>query len=452
MNYIKDFNWPNTHLVISDYPEKTSRGEKNYGIAWYTKETLVPIAEKYNQKFIVLAEKGIDNKPTIYADGKILVLRVFDPQHHTLFPIILKWLFIFSDVKNVYVHSEFCTNGGVRNFILLIPFLTFIKLFGKKISYFAHNVVTDASSIAPHLGLRKKSFFLNIFNISLKLYYRFLGLIVDKIIVMDSILKKRLEKFVDEKKVVFIPIWTLSHVQKKASVNLRKKLRIKKDAFILLYFGFITWYKGADWLIDQVKKISASHKGKKLHLVLAGGMAYSLKHKAYYKKFYARLIQAVNGVKNITITGFVPEGHIGNYFSVADVVVFPYRGYIGSSGVLSCALSYKKPFILSEHMANLCQDQDFVGAMEKYDIRKTDIVFGYNTSSLEKLIARVQDSTVNDKMKQFSSELQKTRSKDMLLHRYYQSIYAIHDHYAYNTKIGFLSRMPPHELLTPTAK
>lgn len=435
--------------MISDYPEKTSRGEKNYGIAWYTKETLEPLAEEYNQKFIVLAEKGVDNKPAVFADGKILVLRVFEPQHHTLFPIILRWLYAFSHVKHVYVHSEFCTTGGIRNFILLIPFLCIIKAYGKSVSYFAHNVVTNTSSIGPHLGFRDKSIFLHIFNILLQQYYRILGLLVDRIIVMDGVLEKRLEQYVDKRKIIHIPIWTVTKNKKSPGNNLRKKLALKKNDFVLLYFGFITWYKGADWIIDQVKKIPKLG-GKRIRLVLAGGMAYSLKHKKYYQDFYNKLSSSITGAKNITLTDFVDEKDIEKYFDLADVVILPYRGYIGSSGIFSYALSYEKPFILSRAMSEICQNQDFQDAMEKQGVKKSDFIFDHSLPSLRKILLQIGNSKNLEKLQALSKGLQEVRSKEKLIDSYYMNIFKPNSDPSY--QVNFLERITPHGILPSTAK
>jgi len=133
---LEQFNSQNTYLIISDYPEPVSGEGKNHGIAWHTKETTLPFIKEYGHKFVVLAEKGKRNEPEVYEDNHLLVLRVFDQRHHSLFPTILKWLLIFSNIKKVYIHSEFCTSGGLGNFILLIPFLLLIKAMGRKIIYF----------------------------------------------------------------------------------------------------------------------------------------------------------------------------------------------------------------------------------------------------------------------------------------------------------------------------
>src|SRR3989338_3366133 len=124
---IDQFNHLDVSLVISDYPDSTVGGGKNYGIAWYTKETLEPLAKRYNRRFVVL---------------------------------------------------------------------------GKNIIYFSHNVVTSFDGIGTHLNLGTNPVKLALLNSLLKIYYRVLGLICNRVVVMDTILKKRLSQFVSEDKIV----------------------------------------------------------------------------------------------------------------------------------------------------------------------------------------------------------------------------------------------------------
>lgn len=421
---IKQFNTSGTRLVISDWPEKTKKGEKNYGIAWYTKEILEPLAQEYGQRFVVLAERAIDNSPKTYCNGKILVLRVFDQKHPTLFPRILTWLSIFNRIKRVDIHSEFCTNGGVKNFILLLPFMLLIKLAGKHITYFSHNVVTSLTSIAPHLGYNPKSIQINVLNIGLKLFYKFLGIIVDRFVVMDEVIQKRLCLFVDPKKVYLFPFWTDQKPGNFSRKKARALLGIKEKETLLLYFGFITYYKGADWLVRTVKSLKRQRKLLNVKLILAGGEAYSLKEKAYYKKFYLDLVDSVAFNKNILITGFIPEQDIEKYFKASDVVVFPYRGLIGSSAVLSHAFNYKKPFILSRGMGEVLKNKGIKDSFKRSGLFTDDIIFDWSEKSFGKAL---RFATSRKTSKHFSAALNgiaESRKKSNLLEDCYTQLYA----------------------------
>lgn len=428
---IQEFNTEETYLMVSDYPEKTKNSEKNYGMAWYTKELIEPISQKYGTKFVVLAEVGEDNTPQLFANGKILVLRVFDQKHPSLFPVILQWMLKFNKIKKVHVQSEFCVNGGVKNVVLLPFFLLLIKATGKDITYFAHNIITDITALAPHFDINRGSLKLKVFNAGLNTLYRMLSGVVDHFVVMDQVIYKRLLKFVPAKKITLAPFWISPDNSKIAPAQARGKLGIKKDEFLLLYFGFVTYYKGADRLIKTVKKIQEKNPGKKIKLIVAGGEAYSLKDKKYYQKFYSGLLSSIKGRKNIKITGFVSEGDIPMYFKACDLAVFPYRGLIGASACLSQAITYNKPFILSEEMGGVLESEDFQKVMAKNGLNIEDITFKQGDRSFVQKIDLIRGTDLlnketlllRNKLTQVSADMAYERSKEVLLARVFDKLY-----------------------------
>lgn len=425
-NLINQFNRQDTYLIISDYPESSSRGEKNYGIAWHTKELLEPLAKKYGVRFVVLAENGVNNKPELYQDGKILVLRVFDPNHHSLYPTVLKWLNAFNKINSVHVHSEFCANGGIINQVLLIPFLLLIKIAGKQINYFSHNVVLTLNNIAPHLNLKKGSFIVNFLNTGLKFYYKSLDLLVDRFVVMDEVIFKRLSNFVSSKKITLIPFWIKKSLTVIPQEQAKKTLGFKKNDIILLYFGFITYYKGADWIIRTFKELKNTKLFRNVHLVMAGGPAYSLKDQAYYKTYFEKVMQSVKDEDRIHITGFVPEEKVDTYFAAANSVVFPYRGLIGGSATLTKTIGYQKPFIMSQPMHELLENDDFKNVLAR---NKTDInllSFEYNHKSFYKAFERSTYKDWQIIVQKILEEIGKKRGMSRWVTNCYNELYS-HD-------------------------
>lgn len=420
---ISKYNQKDTVLVISGWPETSGRAQNNYGIAWYTKETIEPVAKKYGQRFVVLSETNHDNTPKTFANGKILVLRVFDQKHPTLFPRILRFMAMFNRIDRVFVHSEFCTNGGIKNFILLIPFLTLIKLFGKRITYFAHNVVTDLSGIAPHLNLDKQTFSFIILNACIRYYYFLLGLLTDRIVVMDEEMKRRLVAYIPENKIISVPFWIKDTGRIISKFKARRKLGISNDKFVLLYFGFITWYKGADWLIDQVRSSAFRKKHKNIELIMAGGEAWSLKDQLYYQQYYKSQIAKARESKNIRITGFVKDEDIRTYFSAADAVIFPYRGLIGSSGAVTYALANRKPILISNRMKNALNNIDYQTALAESGLTPKDMVFTHTGDSFDSAVSRLQNIPFLSQLAHCSQLIKDRRSFEMQLPVYYQLLF-----------------------------
>jgi glycosyltransferase involved in cell wall biosynthesis len=414
----RQFNSQEVTLVVSGWPEKGRQG-KNHGMAWYTKESLVPQAREYDERFVVLSEKNHDNDPFTVAEGKILVWRVFDDNRSSLYPQILSALSYFPKIKRVMVHSEFGAKGGVWHFALLIPFLFLIRMTGKKITYFSHNVIDDVGMLSGHLGFTKGSLKHKVLNLGLKAYYAGLRFLVDKIVVLDEALKTRLMQFVPEDEIVLLPIPIEKNKLGITKIQAKRKLGIAIDMRVLLYFGFMTWYKGADWLVDTF----TSQNDGTTHLLMAGGASHSMGDKAHYKKYYDHLEGIAQKDTHITLTGFVPEQDVSLMFAAADLVIFPYRGMMGASGSLALALSYQKPVMLSNAMQMALNNDVVATSLEQVGWDAAQLTFTHSKSGMQTIMNNASsDSWLNTSKKMVHAWMQ-GRSKSTLTQREQTLIY-----------------------------
>ncbi|MBI4066199.1 glycosyltransferase [Candidatus Gottesmanbacteria bacterium] len=373
---IDRFNEPETHLMVSAWPEK----ESNHGIAWYTKLVTTAQARRHGVRFVVLAERGADNRPRLYERGRILVLRVFDNTHHSLYPTILTWLGIFSRVRSVMVHSEFGVNAGLVHYLLLIPFLALIRLAGRQVTYFAHNVITDVSFLRDHLNVGDNPYKTDLLNLAVKLHTNILTKLAHRVAVLDDVLKRRLARMIPGLDVVTL---TIPVEPKRTAVSkreARRRLGLPVAKPVIMAFGFLSPYKGTDWLVSAFNAWTNRRKtASPMTLVLAGGPAHSLADRPYYKKWYEQLLTMVDHNPTIRLTGFVPEKDIPMYFAAADLVVLPYRGIMGASGVLTHILSYRKPFMVSTAMKEAIKSKKFPVNRMIFDVDAAGIAKIYRT-------------------------------------------------------------------------
>jgi len=135
--------------------------------------------------------------------------------------------------------------------------------------------------------------------------------------------------------------------------NKAKKILGFSDKKIVLFFGYIAGYKGIETLIDAFRYI----KDKDTVLIIAGGEPVRLKGNKSQLKYIERLknIAKITN-KNIIFTGFVLEKDIKTYFSAADIVILPYNANFGGSGSMSFAISYDRPFLVSEEFKGIDLD------------------------------------------------------------------------------------------------
>ena len=116
------------------------------------------------------------------------------------------------------------------------------------------------------------------------------------------------------------------------------KLHLDTTQNYLLFFGFIRAYKGLDLLIAAMADERVRHLGVKL---IVAGEFYE--DEAVYKKQMEQL-----GVSETIVlhNDFISNDAVNAYFSVADMVVLPYKTAT-QSGVTQVAFHFEKPVLVS---------------------------------------------------------------------------------------------------------
>jgi glycosyltransferase involved in cell wall biosynthesis len=123
------------------------------------------------------------------------------------------------------------------------------------------------------------------------------------------------------------------------------------DKQVLLFFGYLTGYKGLELLIDSMEPLERTHRD--LALIIAGDDTPGLRAvgRQSYLEYLEQRAQAVS--PNIHFTGFVEENDVALYFAAADLVVLPYILGLSSSASLATAIAYERPFIASTALASV---------------------------------------------------------------------------------------------------
>jgi glycosyltransferase involved in cell wall biosynthesis len=116
-------------------------------------------------------------------------------------------------------------------------------------------------------------------------------------------------------------------------------LKLEADFSYLLFFGFIRSYKGLDLLIEAFA--DARLRKRKLKLLIAGEF-YEDDHP------YRELIKS-NNLENevIIFDHFIKDNEVPFFFSVADLVVQPYKSAT-QSGVTQIAYYFEKPMLVTD--------------------------------------------------------------------------------------------------------
>lgn len=419
---LEKFNSPETKLVVSRWPS-SAHGTRFDGIAAYTFETVTTFTKQQGVRFVVLAEK-VPHAPEIeLVEGKILVWRIFDDKRRSLFPQILRGLMKFPSIRDVVVHSEFCASGGPEFRLLKVPFLGLIRLTGRRITYYAHNVIFDLSKIADHFDLSKTSLKYKVYEQGLEWYTRGLNLMVDRFVVLEEVIAKRLAEYVPQKKILIEPIWAEKREKKLSNVEAKKKLGFVSDDVVVMSFGFVTYYKGADWLARFAEQVEDEPSMKKFKFVLAGGEAYSLKKEKYYQEYYGKIQAKADKLANLRLTGFLDEKDLALWFSAADIVVFPYRDLIGGSAAMATAIGFGKLCLVSRPMMEELKHGRVGRVLNQLNLKDSRISFELKKQSLKNLLLDVVSGRESSAWEKYRVSVMRAWNKKNLMKRHFDEVY-----------------------------
>ncbi|CAN5186318.1 hypothetical protein BH09PAT1_BH09PAT1_4130 [soil metagenome] len=434
-------------LVITSFPERsTTHSEKTVGVASYTKALLTAMkreqpeneitvfAETFKKGSLLSSQSSLRGEsPTdAYEENGITISRSWQRNNlSSLFSLLVTLL--KRPEKDLLVSFEVYMFGSpLVNFIALIG-LCVLRLFGKHITTVVHQVLGNPKELEKNAG---KAFMLTIMKTIL---YRLLLLASTHVVVFEEQLKKQLPT---STKVVVIP-HLISQTEKVAKDKARKELGLLQDEFYVLYFGYLSPYKGLEELIENWQSRSedsprnlqrtrgetspavrddSSERGvspeSSTHLIIAGGPNPNHKTNSSYMNYVQTLERQMKG-KNILATGFVPEEKVPLYFSASDVLVLPYTTFMSSSGPLSLAFSYELPVLLSEELAPYAKTQDIKDALQKADLALSDITFSrISRESLTKKLAFTNKNYT--KLATFSRIIKSARSESTIAHKFWE--------------------------------
>ncbi|MFH1186545.1 MAG: glycosyltransferase [Candidatus Levyibacteriota bacterium] len=421
--YLKEFNKEDSIIVISSFPRKKEKYSKGVcAVASFTKNTLLAIKKQNQNKRIVVLTMKLGNKEEVYKEDGMLIIRCFKRNSSFSYFNLLQNIRKFNHVKHVLLEFEFSSFGDISSTGSLSIVIWLLSIFNKRVTIVIHQVLLDLKEISGHIGISKKSLKIKFLNFALKNFYKFITYPAKNIIVLENELKNRLQNIIPKEKIVVIP----HGVDKQITTALNKKksklkLGMEKDELVILYFGYLTWYKGVDFLVKSLQKHNRIN-GKKVKLVIAGGPSFTQDKKEHYQAFLRKTENLAKGLSHIEITGFVPEEKIADYFKASDVVVFPYRKFMSSSGPFSLALSFGKPVLLSENLQKLIKSNDIKEVLNKTGLLEKDIIFKLNENSLVEKIISVQKISQQKKLASFSNLLSEKRSFDSLASIYIKTI------------------------------
>lgn len=397
-------------LVISSYPPKNqTHGEHVVGVASYTKNTLVSMVAACpgTIAITVLAEK-LPRQDNTSQDEGITVQRVWERGSIFVFDNLF-WTIVlqYRKTKDIVIAYELAMFGGLAQTLFFPLFIFSLRLTGKRVTLVLHQVIRNVNDVAGHANISPHSAKTFWFNTMLRCFYTSLLFFSSRIIVFDAVLTQYLHHFGSTRHVRVIPHGVEQPPQLPDSHKARTTLGLPYDTFVVMVFGFITWYKGTDWIVDAFANAPASFT-EQTQLLVAGGPNPNRAKFPYYKAYLQQLTATAQDSGAI-ISGFVSEDTIGAYYAAADLVVFPYRTLMSASGPLSLALSYEKPFLLSSVLAPVLRTTDLAQAMQECGLTDTDITYSSEAQLYEKITQYRTDEVFRNRVRALAAMMKARR-------------------------------------------
>lgn len=400
-------------IVITSYPDPRTGIKRLNAVAWHAAKTLKRLSETC--RVLCIAERVPGSAKKLRVNHDLTVYRSYTKgSPYALFqtlPHILKnW-----GIKNVLIQFEFNIFGGFLPVLSMPLFLLLLKMMGKNVIMEIHQVVPDIAVLKDHINVHSRGLQMA-FTAGLRVFYAVVGLLTDTVIVLEEQLKTRLSAYIPHEKIFVVPLGAAARVVPRRAAA-KRALGIQPEEFTVVVFGFVNWYKGSDWIADVFSQL----KTKRIRLVLAGGKNPTLTGKDHYESFYENVKNQAKQSPTITLSGFVSDAQVPLYFGAADLVLLPYRVFMSASGPLSLALSYKKPFLLSERLGDYKRSEDFKEAMIQAGVTGNELFFPMNKQALARRIRAISiDSKALARLERFAAILAAKRDESKVID-YYQS-------------------------------
>ncbi|WP_291632707.1 glycosyltransferase family 4 protein [Clostridium sp.] len=242
-------------------------------------------------------------------------------------------------------------------------------------------------------------------NLIKKIFYKYIISFynsMDYLVTVNPNFITKLEAYnINRKKITYIPNFVSAEKFYNLSAEdkciAKEKLKIAKDAFVVLGVGQIQTRKGVIDFIDIAKKLP------QVQFIWAGGFSFG-NITAGYKELKNK---TENAPKNILFTGIVERDLMNDIYNVSDVLFMPSYNELFPMSILE-AMNTSTPIllrdlelyedILFDYYLKEHDNEGFIKAIEKlrndseyYNQAKEKAIRGHNFYSRENVLAMWQD-------------------------------------------------------------
>lgn len=170
----------------------------------------------------------------------------------------------------------------------------------------------------------------------------------ERLLLLDPFAVRPAQKMASSDKVVFLPDPVDTTPATAAQMRaLETELDIRPGRKTFLYFGEITSRKGVNELLNALNTLSAD-TASKICLLIAGHCTAARQADIQSRSTQLRARLPIQIVERY---GYIPHADVAAYFQRSDIVLAPYPGHDGMSGIALLAAAFEKPVLSSTYGA-----------------------------------------------------------------------------------------------------
>ncbi|HOX40662.1 MAG TPA: glycosyltransferase [bacterium] len=376
--------------MISTYPAEGARHDYQGGVAAYTKNLVHAIAGNQPQHDIIVIANQIKGKCVYRETDNVKVIRCWHKGLRFYKEILATARKENLDV--VHLHQELRLYGEIYTSFVLLYLLWRLRRQGVKTVITIHGIVAKKLINAKFIKENNTSFPPFVVRAGFHIIFCGMCRLADQIIVHENFFREVLISDYKAKpsKVDVVNLGVEDLVPVLTCEQARKKLKIKKKR-VILFFGYVTSYKSPELLLRAFEQYIKQDKD--CLLIIAGGKHPGLMDERKYLNRYHALQRHARriGRENVWWYGFVPEDEIEEVIMAADLLVFPYTVALSTSAPLSLALSYQKPFLLSEQIGTLFSEKSIVFKSDQEDLTRAIKQFFNRKDCFSAFVSKVRE-------------------------------------------------------------
>lgn len=305
-------------------------------------------------------------------DSRVFINRCYQKGKHPFWSI-LKQLWKSDAFDIIHIEHEIFLYGGITSLPSLIFFMLMVRMRSNCIITL-HHVISKQQINRTFNEIYNVRIHPVFIRMGFWLFYKAVGAVATHIIVHEEYGRRVLtgEYRVREEKISVIPHGaTILRSQNPLSRQLLlQEFDLPQDAGTVFgFFGYISKYKGLEFLFEEFNEYLKEHP--KSVLLIAGSIHpdYLTNPElcAYIEKLKA-MVRESNG--RIVWFGTVTDEQINHFYDLIDCMILPYRQTNGGSYVLSITIGTETPFLVSEALRPLIQNDAFTFNFYKNSLKK----------------------------------------------------------------------------------